>query len=115
MKRKALSGNFLELRPMHTDNIGWHTDISGLVTLEIKNKGIFNFIAQTLFKKPKISYVHLDKTGSLIWSLIDGKKNIIELGKAAEHAFDKKPPLFYESLTEYFKILYDCKFILLNK
>ena len=30
-------------------------------TLEIENKGIVNKICQKLFKKPKISYVHLDK------------------------------------------------------
>ena len=61
MPKQKNNKNFLEFIPSHNPNINWTVDNKGLVTLEIENKGLFNLIAQKLFKKPKISYVHLDE------------------------------------------------------
>ena len=73
------SKNFLENKPKKNPNINW-TVKDGKVTLEIENTGFFNKMAQKFFKKPKISYVHLDETGSFVWPLLDGEMNIIEIG-----------------------------------
>ena len=73
--------NYLEKVPKKNESIGW-SEKDGIVTLEIENKGIVNRIFQKLLKKPKISYVHLDEVGSFVWPLVDGEKDIIELGKA---------------------------------
>ena len=72
--------NFLENKPKKNPDINW-TIKDGKVTLEIENNGFFNRIEQKLFKKPKISYIHLDETGSFIWPLIDGETDITDLGK----------------------------------
>ena len=77
MKNKKLSENYLKRIPVKSEKLGWKKDENGIVTLEIENTGVFNRIFQKLLKKPKISYIHLDETGSFIWPLIDGKKNII--------------------------------------
>ncbi|MBP3706163.1 MAG: PqqD family protein [Clostridia bacterium] len=107
MKTKS---NFLEKVPVR--NVSeWTADEKGIVTLNIHNKGLFNKIAQTLFKKPKISYVHLDEMGSFIWPLIDGKINIINIGKAVEEHFGEKANPLYERLAKYLKILESYNFI----
>lgn len=82
-----------------------------MIMLHIENKGAFNRIAQKLFKKPKISYVHLDETGSFIWPIIDGEKSIIELGKEVEAHFGEKAHPLYERLAKYFQILDSYHFI----
>ena len=107
--------NFLENIPRRNENIGWKTDDNGKVTLEKENKGITNRIFQILFKKPRISYIHLDEMGSFVWPIIDGESNIIEIGKAvSEHFGDKAEPL-YERLAQYFQVLHSYGFVLWDK
>ncbi len=109
-KKRIISENYLERVPVRAE-IKWSADHEGKVTLEIENKGLFNRIAQKIFKKPKISYVHLDELGSYTWPLIDGEKDIIELGKDVETQFGEKAHPLYERLATYFKILESYNFI----
>ena len=107
--------NFLEKIPAKSEKIGWSADKDGVVTLEIENKGVFNRIAQKLFKKPPVSYVHLDKMGSFVWPLIDGKTDIEAIaGKVDEH-FGKDAHPLYERLIKYFQILESYNFVTWNK
>ena len=66
---------------------------------------MFNRIAQKLFRKPKVSHIHLDEMGSFVWPLLNGDKNIIELGKDVEEHFGEKANPLYERLAKYFQIL----------
>lgn len=104
-KTKKQSENYLERIPMRPERIKWSTDEEGLVTLEIENTGIFNRVAQKLFKKPKVSYVHLDKMGSFIWPLLDGKKDITALGAPVKEHFGEEAEPLYERLAKFFQIL----------
>ena len=110
MKKKTKE-NYLEKIPVRNNSISFTSDENGIVTLEIENKGVFNKLAQKFLKKPKISYVHLDETGSFIWPLIDGKKSILELGKYVEEKFKDKANPLYERLAKYFQILESYNFI----
>ncbi|MBQ7838047.1 MAG: PqqD family protein [Clostridia bacterium] len=111
MKKKKLDKNYLEKIPVHPEGIPWKTDENGIVTLEIESKGAMNRIAQKLFKKPRVSYIHLDKTGSFVWPLIDGKKTITELGKEVDAHFGEEAHPLYERLATFFNILDSYKFI----
>ena len=102
--------NFLENKPKKNPDIKW-TIKDGKVTLEIENKGFFNRIAQKIFKKPKISYIHLDETGSFIWPLIDGETDITDLGKQLKDNFGEKAEPLYERLSNYIKILESYGFV----
>ncbi|MBO7208604.1 MAG: PqqD family protein [Clostridia bacterium] len=106
--------NYLEKVPKKAQHISWSVK-DDKVTLEIENKGVFNRIAQVLFKKPKISYVHLDEMGSFLWPLIDGEKNLIDLGKYVEIQFGDKAQPLYPRLAKYFQILDSYKFISWNE
>lgn len=112
---KKKDENYLEKIPVRNPEIGWKTDEEGKVTLEIENKGVFNRIFQVLLKKPKISYIHLDDMGSFVWPLIDGEKDITEIGKYVEEHFGEKANPLYERLIQYFQILENYKFINWNK
>mgnify|MGYP002513593675 CR=1 FL=1 len=110
-KKNVISKNYLEKKPIRKNGLNWTKDEKGIVTLEIENKGVFNRLAQKLLKKPKISYIHLDETGSFIWPLIDGEKDIIALGELVEEHFGEKAHPLYERLSQYFKILENYGFI----
>ncbi len=110
-KNKKTEENYLEKIPVRSENIPWKADDNGIVTLEVHNKGAMNRFAQICFKKPKISYIHLDKNGSFVWPLIDGKRNIIEIGKEIEAHFGKEAYPIYERLATFFRILENNNFI----
>ena len=110
MKKNVISRNYLEGIPLRSDKLKWSED-GGIITLEIENKGIFNKIAQRFFKKPKISYVHLDEMGSFVWPILNGEMNLIEIGQQVKAHFGEKAEPLYERLAKYFQILESYGFI----
>ena len=110
-KKTVIPANYLEKIPMRAPSLKWSTDEKGLVTLEIANTGWANRLAQVLFRRPRVSYIHLDKLGSFVWPLLDGKTNIIELGKQVEAEFGEEAHPLYERLARYFQILDSYRFI----
>lgn len=103
--------NYLERIPRRPERIDWTQENDGMVTLHVENKGFFNRLLQKIAKKPKVSHIHLDEIGSFVWPLIDGKKNIIEIGVPVEEHFGEKVKPTYERLAKFFKVLEECKFV----
>ena len=110
-KKEVISKNYLEKIPSRPAHIKWSTDEAGMVTLDIENTGLMNRVAQKLFRKPKVSHIHLDEMGSFVWPLLDGDKNIIELGELIKEQFGDKANPLYERLAKYFQILDSYHFI----
>lgn len=103
--------NYLDKIPVHPAEIPWKTDEYGIVTLEIENKGAMNRIAQALLKKPKVSFIHLDKLGSFVWQKIDGKKSIADIAPEVDDLFGEDAHPLYERLAQFFNVLDSYKFI----
>ena len=89
----------------------WELNQKKLVEVSVINRGLFNRIAQLIFRKPKISKIELDELGSYIWQEMDGVKTIYELGNAVKAKFGKKAEPLYERLCEYIRILHNNRFI----
>ena len=113
-KKNIIQKNYLEKKPIRSSYITWNADEKGVITLEIENSGVFNKIAQKLFKKPKISYVHLDEMGSFLWPLMNGEKDIIALGEMVDEHFGEKASPLYERLAKFIQILESYHFIVFN-
>ncbi len=113
MKKKKIiiPQNYLERIPTHPSALSWTADEQGSVTLAVENTGWVNRIAQTCFGRPRISYIHLDEFGSFVWSQIDGKRDIVTLGKLVEQQFGEKASPLYERLARYFQILESYHFV----
>ncbi len=103
--------NFLDFVPSINKQLVWKKEENGLVTLEIENKGIFKRITQILFKKPKISYIHLDEKGSRAWLLIDGQKTVLQMGDILEEIENEDKNTAYANLSAFLKTLESYKFI----
>lgn len=104
-KTQKQTENYLEKRPMRPEGLRWTQDENGIVTLEVDNTGVVNRIAQVLFRKPKVSYIHLEKTGSFLWPLLDGEKDLAALGELVDEKFGEEAHPLYERLVKYFQIL----------
>ena len=114
MKKKQINANYLDNKPQRKEGIAWSKDDEGKITLEIENTGLMNRIAQKLFKKPPISYIHLDEMGSFIWPLLDGERDITSLGEDVEEKFGESAHPLYERLAKYIQILESYGFVTLN-
>ena len=110
-KKEKITENYLEKIPARNPMIEWTVDNEGSVTLNIPNTGILNKIAQKLFKKPPITYVHLDEHGSFVWQLADGKRDIISLGEDVKTKFGDAAEPLYPRLAKFFQILDSYGFI----
>ena len=111
MKKQTINENYLEKIPVISEMLSHKADDDGIVTLAQQNTGIMNRIAQKLFKKPKISYIHLDELGSFIWQLIDGKTSILDMGTPVKEHFGETAEPLYPRLAKYFSILESYGFV----
>lgn len=114
IKQMKTKENYLEKIPSHKQGINWSQDENSLVTLEMQNCGLANYLAQKLLKKPKVSFIHLEEFGSFIWTHIDGKRDIIAIGELVKEHFGEKAEPLYERLSQYIKTLEANSFITIN-
>ena len=113
-KNETVSANYLEYVPAHKQEIKYDISEDKKVTLLQENTGLFNWIAQKLFKKPRVSQIHLDEMGNFIWPLIDGKRNLIEISELVHEEFGDKAEPLYNRLVQYIKTLEAYEFITVN-
>ena len=106
----AKGKNYLDYIPVPSDKYKYEI-IDGAVTIFQENKGLFNFIAQKIWKKPKVSQIHLDKMGNFIWPLMDGKNNINDIALLVKDEFGDEAEPLYERMVEYFKTLNSYGFV----
>lgn len=66
--------------PVIEDGVVWDGEKEEIVIC-VKNKGLFNRVLQLVLKKPKSSYIHLDKTGSDVWRMINGHTTMLEIAE----------------------------------
>lgn len=111
MGRKKQKKNYLDLIPERSEQILWETGEDGIVILQVENTGIFNRIAQRVFRRPKYTSVHMDKYGSFLWPLINGEKTVAELADLQKEAFGEEVEPLYPRIVKYFQIVESYHFI----
>jgi len=104
-KKHIIPENYLLRVPVPKEGMQWKQDEEGNVTLLVENTGWANRIAQIFFKRPKFSQIHLDATGSFLWPLMDGERDLTALGKLVDEKFGEEAHPLYERLARYFEIL----------
>ena len=114
-KKNKQQINYLDLIPVRPEKLGWHIDRRERVVLEVKNEGFFNRIAQTYFRRPQTTKVHLDVQGSYLWPLIDGERTVMELAALQKEHFGEAAEPLYPRIVKYFQILESYHFISFKK
>lgn len=113
-KRNQKSANYLNYIPIHNDAFSFEINEEGMVTIFVENKGLFNRMAQVLFKKPKVSQIHLDEMGNFIWPLIDGEKTVYEIAQLVKNQFGEKAEPLYNRLVQYMRNLEHYQFVVMK-
>lgn len=108
MKEKK---NYLDFIPCCNPEYTWDADKKGIVTVHVVNKGFYNFLAQKLFKRPRISHIKLDEYGSFVWQQMDGVRTVYDISELVKIKFGEQAEPIVERLVRYFQILYQNKFI----
>ena len=108
MKNKK---NYLDFIPCCNPLYTWDADEKGIVTVHVVNKGFYNWLAQKLFKKPRISHIKLEEFGSFVWQQMDGNRTIFDISELVREHFGEQAEPVVERLVQYFRILYQHKFV----
>lgn len=111
MGRKKQKTNYLDLIPERAEGLSWEKGEDGIVVLQVENTGLFNRIAQKLFRRPRFTNVHMDRYGSFLWPLIDGEKTVKELAGLQKEAFGDEVEPLYPRIVKYFQIVESYHFI----
>ncbi len=86
MKKSYINKNYFDRIPVRVDESG---ENGGELCIIHENTGFFNFIAQRLFRRPRRSFISLDKYGGFIWKAIDGKRSVYDIAVMFSHEFDR--------------------------
>lgn len=111
MKKKKQQKNYLDLVPVRSAELTWKRGEDGMIVLEVENTGVFNRIAQKLFKRPKVTKVHMEKYGSFLWPLIDGERSVMELADLQKAEFGEEVEPLYPRVVKYMQIMESYHFI----
>lgn len=109
------SNNFLDYVLKHSDKITWSQNDDGIVTIDMYHKGFYNWIAQRLFKRPKVSHIALEKFGSFIWLQINENNTVGDIAILVKNKFGDEAEPLYDRLVSYIRILKNNGFIIYVK
>ena len=111
MKRKRTK-NYLDFVPAINPVNTWDMDDKGdAVTVHMVNRGLYHWIAQKLFRSPRISHINLDEYGSFLWLRIDGARSVGDLADELRAQFGEAAEPIYDRLVHYIKVLYNNRLI----
>jgi hypothetical protein len=114
MTKIDMKGNFLELVPER--NRRWEKTGDGRIYLLVPR--FTNRLMKKIalgFGKSELVKVNLDDKGTVVWMLIDGKKNVKQIGDLMEKQEGETRPQVYERLSEFLSILARNRFIRLKQ
>ena len=110
---KKNKANYLEYIPVPRTKLDY--DIKdGNVTIYRENKGLFNYLAQKLLHKPRVSQIHLDAMGNFIWPLMDGNNDILAISAKVKNEFGEDAEPLYARIVKYFHLLDEYGFVELH-
>lgn len=102
--------NYLEFIPVPANGLKYEIE-DGKVTIFQENTGVFNYIAQKIWHKPRVSQIHLDEMGNFIWPLMDGERDIMAISVLIKDEFGEKAEPLYNRVVQYFKTLVSYGFV----
>ena len=103
--------NYLDFVYAINSDLIWNSNESGEIIVEMENKGFTNRLAQKFFKRPAVSKITLEGMGSFIWTCIDGKSSIFDIGALVHDKFGEEAEPLYERLSVYMKQLDQVGFV----
>lgn len=115
MAKKKKDENYLDRVPLKNPAFCWgaHAE-TGIVTITVPNRGVFDRIVQVLFHKPAHSLIDLDVYGSFVWKHIDGANTVYDIAKAVTEQFGNGAEPLYNRLVAFIQTLKAHRFVLMD-
>jgi len=111
-KKGTKETNLLELIPIRVSE--WKDNEEGLITLILpKFKSKIGRAFASIFKNPMYE-VKLDKIGTFLWRLCDGKNNIYDISQDMQKEFGDDIEPVYERMKKFVNMLKNLNAIKLN-
>ena len=101
---KKQQENYLDYIPVISQKNTWSEE-NGKVTVHMVHRGFYAGIAQRFFRRPRVSHIELDKTGSFVFPLIDGQRSVGDIALLVKEEFGDAAEPLYERLIRYMQIL----------
>ena len=103
--------NYLDYVPAISEKNSWEVKADGLVTIHMVHRGVYAWIAQKAFHRPRVSHIDLDAMGSFIFQRIDGIRTVGQLAQLVKEEFGQQAEPLYDRLAKYMQILRNNGFI----
>ena len=84
---------------------------SGLVEIDMENRGFFNAVAQRFFNRPRISHISLDRYGSTLWLALDGKNSVNDILSKMHETFPDEKEKMLNRIVHFLNTLEIHRFI----
>ena len=111
MRKVTVTGNYLDFIPVYRESCRYRMGDSGDVTILQENRGLFHWIAQKVFHRPRISQIHLDEMGNFIWPLMDGERTVYDIAMLVREEFGGRAEPLFQRLVQYVKNLESYGFV----
>ena len=102
--------NYLDYVPVISPKNSWDVK-DGTVTIHMVHRGFYAWIAQKVFRRPRVSHIDLDAMGSFIFQRIDGQRTVGDIALLVKAEFGQKAEPLYDRLVKYMQILRNNGFI----
>ena len=115
MKRvRKVEQNYFEQIPIRSQVRPWTEDESGMVVIDVENKGLANRIAQRFFHKPKVSHISLDQYGTVVWKQMDGTHSVNDIIEMMKKEFPDEKDRMLDRVVTFLATLQAHEFILMR-
>lgn len=109
--RKKEPKNLLDIVPVKNDDIDWIMIEDDIVQIIIKRDSWLDRLVRKIKKTPEHARIDLDRYGSRVWLLIDGKSDVQQIAEGLKQSFGDDIEPLYERLGAYINILNNNNFI----
>ncbi|CAK9330672.1 PqqD family protein [Thermoanaerobacter kivui] len=103
-KKQKKSDNFMLSVPHYSKKIEWKNKNGKVIFVFYHNK-LVERLVRLFVKKPETTTLELYEIGSTVWNLIDGKRNVYEMGQKLKERFRDSVEPFYDRLIIFMRYL----------
>jgi hypothetical protein len=86
-KKKKVTSNYMDAVYEIRDDLPWREKQDGCIELDMEHTGVYPWIAQKFFHRPRVSHIALDHYGTVLWKELDGRHTVFDLVHIMEEKF----------------------------
>ena len=111
-KPKTVSKNYMDTVFVPSKEITFTRNEDKMIVVAVTNKGPFNWLAQKLYKSPRVSYITLDKYGTVLWNCLNGKNTVFDVVNEMIKAFPEEENNMLNRVITFFHTLQSVHYII---